>query len=69
MSQAKITAPLGFNCAPDGHTIVNFPMGSVVEGKVAVWALADKKASRLFDPRTETKIIAPNETKSRKGKS
>tara|TARA_R110000772_G_scaffold45492_9_gene104260 strand:- start:4413 stop:4625 length:213 start_codon:yes stop_codon:yes gene_type:complete len=68
MTKAKITAALGFNCAPNGHTVENFPMGAIVEGKVADWAIADHSANRMFDPRTETKVYGATETKSRKGK-
>ena len=66
MAQAKITDPLGYKCAPDGHTIVTYPLGVVVTGQVAVWALADHKAARMFDPRTETKVTGPTETKFRR---
>jgi 6-phosphogluconolactonase/glucosamine-6-phosphate isomerase/deaminase len=57
MSKAKITDRDGFDCAPNGHTIVNFPFGEVVEGRVAEWALAEKAAKRLFDKKPpETKV-------------
>ena len=62
--RAKITAKEGYKCAPNGHTIESFPFGSIVEGKVAEWALADKVASAMFDPREETKITGPAETKA-----
>jgi len=65
MAQAKITDPLGYQCAPDGHTIVTYPAGMVVTGQVAEWALADHKAARMFDPRTETKVTGPTDTKAR----
>lgn len=29
-----------FPCAPEGHTVIVFPAGSEVTGKVAEWALA-----------------------------
>lgn len=66
MTTAKITAPLGYKCAPEGHTVVTIPQGTVVHGKVAEWALADRAASRLFDPREETKVEAAPETKSKR---
>lgn len=66
MSKAKITAPLGFKCCPQGHTVQTFPQGMVVEGKVAEWALAAKAASRMFDPRTEAKVESPSETKAKR---
>lgn len=71
--QATITDKSGFTCAPDGHTVVTFECGDVVTGKVAKWAVdagaADRdgieagKATQL-----ETKVVAPQETKRRKGK-
>ena len=65
MSKAKITKSDGYRCAPEGHTVVSFPAGSIVTGKVAEWALADKAASRMFDA-PETKVTPPTETKKRK---
>lgn len=69
MSRAKITAKEGFNCAPDGHTVVHYPFGTEVTGKVAEWALSGHAASRMFDPREETKVVAPDETKAAPKKS
>ena len=67
--QAKITKPGGYKCAPGGHTVETFQEGQIVSGQVAEWALADKAASRMFDPREETKVTAPDEVKrGRKGK-
>ena len=63
MIRAKITKQGGYNCAPMGHTIEHFPFGTMVDGKAAEWALADGAASRMFDPRDETKVTAPDETK------
>jgi len=62
--QAKITLALGYRCAPNGVFVETFPVGSVVSGQVAEWALADKAAARLFDPRAEAKVITQVETKS-----
>lgn len=64
MDKAKITAKNGFRCAPEGHTIVTFPHGEIVTGQVATWALASGDASRMFDPRTETKVAGPDEVKA-----
>lgn len=64
MSQAKITKPDGYRCAPGGAMIETFPFGTIVTGQVAEWALADKAAQRMFDPRTETKVEMPPETKT-----
>ena len=65
MSQAKITKPEGYRCAPRGAVIEHFAAGSIVTGQVAEWALADHAAQRMFDPREETKVVAPSETKKR----
>ena len=63
MTKAKITHKDGYNAAPLGHTVEHYPYGAAVEGQVAKWALADNKASADFDPRSETKVFAPTETK------
>lgn len=69
MRKAKITKPNGYKCAPEGHTVITVPFGTVVEGVIAEWALADKAASAMFDPVSERKVIVPTETKAkRKGK-
>ena len=71
MKKAKITNKDGYRCAPDGHTVIVIPSGTVVEGQIAEWALADKAASAMFAPVEERKVVAPPETKKRgrKGKS
>lgn len=66
--QAKITRKGGYKCAPNGHTVQTYPEGEVVTGQVAEWALADKAASRMFDPREETKVTPPPETKAKRGR-
>ena len=66
MTKAKITKQDGYRCAPDGHTIITLPMGAIVDGQIAEWALADKAAQRMFDPRKERKVIAPSERKAKK---
>lgn len=65
MTKAKITDPKGFDCAPRGSVIEHFPQGAVVEGKVAEWALAAKKANRMFDPVQEKKVETAPETKAK----
>ncbi len=65
MGKAKITKKDGYRCAPQGHTVVDFPFGTEVTGQVAEWALADHAAKRLFDPRKETKVVSPPETKTK----
>ena len=71
MKKAKITNKDGYRCAPDGHTVIVIPFGTVVDGQIAEWALADKAASAMFAPVEERKVVAPPETKKRgrKGKS
>lgn len=65
MTKAKITRQDGFECAPLGYKVELFPVGSIVDGKVAKWALADKAASAMFDPREETKVTGPDEIKAK----
>lgn len=71
--QAKITKPDGYRCAPKGSIVEFFPCGTVVTGVVAEFALQDHAARRMFDPREDAKVIAPDETKAarapRKGKA
>jgi len=55
MTKAKITNKNGFKCAPEGHTVVTFPFGEIVEGQVAEWAIADRSASALFPPKKKRK--------------
>lgn len=47
-----------YRCAPEGHTVVLYPKGTPVEGKVAEWALSDGAA-------LEIKPEAPKEVKRR----
>lgn len=68
MSKAKITKADGYTCAPNGYAVETFPMGAIVTGKVAEWALADKAAARMFNPVEETKPAALLETKRKKAK-
>lgn len=63
IQRAKITDKYGFKCAPNGYKVESFPFGSIVTGKVAEWAIADKAASAMFDPREEAKVTGPDETK------
>lgn len=67
--RAKITKKGGYKCAPQGHTVVHFAEGTIVDGQVAVWAIADRAAQAMFNPVKENKVIAPTETKRRKRKS
>ena len=64
MKKAKITNKDGYKCAPAGHTVVTIPFGTVVEGKVAEWALADKAAKAMFAKGgLENKAVKPKENK------
>jgi hypothetical protein len=64
MTRAKITKREGYKCAPKGAIVETFAFGEIVTGQVAEWALADRAASAMFDPREETKVEAPAETKA-----
>lgn len=64
MTTAKITKKDGYKCAPEGFEVITFPFGAIVDGQVAEWAIADRAASRMFDPREETKVVASDETKA-----
>lgn len=66
--RARINAPLGYRCAPDGKAVLFFPEGSEVTGQVAMWALADFAAVAVYDPREETKIETVPEIKAEKPK-
>lgn len=70
MTRAKVTRKDGYRCAPNGHTVEEFPFGEEITGKVAEWALADNAASRLFDPREPEATVqdVPPETKKRRGR-
>lgn len=64
--KAKITKKDGFECAPDGHTVVVFRFGEIVSGQVAEWAIAARAGSAMFDPREDTKVVQPPEVKAKK---
>lgn len=64
--RAKITAPQGFRMAPEGHTVIIFPEGTIVEGRIAEAALECHAACRMFEPAEERKVVAVKETKRRK---
>lgn len=65
-TQVKVTAEGGFTCAPNGHTVVNFPKGTILDDQLAEWAIADKKAARIMQA-PESKVVGPKERKG-KGK-
>lgn len=58
--RAEITKSDGYFCAPEGHTVIYFHFGQIVEGKVATCAIADGAAKELsgFKP-LETADDAP----------
>lgn len=45
--RAEITAPQGFRIAPEGHTVLTFKSGDVVDGRVAEEAVAAGMARRI----------------------
>ena len=51
--RAKIIAPAGFRIAPDGHTVVTFKDGAIVEGMIAEIAIQSGYAQRI-DETAET---------------
>jgi hypothetical protein len=61
--KAKITNPNGYKCAPEGHTIMHFDAGAIVEGVVAEMAILDGHAMAFQDVEMETKVVAPDEIK------
>ena len=61
----KITRQNGYRCAPDGAVVHFFALGAIVTGKAAILALEDGAGEKQFDPREETKVIAPPEVKRR----
>lgn len=61
--QAKITHADGFKCAPDGHTVITYPLGAEVEGRVALWAI-DAGAAQAYDPRDTIGKVPDLETKA-----
>lgn len=68
MTTAKITRKEGYRCAPNGVHVETYAFGETVSGQVAEWAIADKAAKRMFDPREETKVVTPPETKAKRGR-
>lgn len=37
--RAEIISASGFRCAPEGHTVVTFKLGAIIEGEPAIWAV------------------------------
>jgi len=61
--KAKITKPGGYNCCPNGYRTETFPVGTIVSGQVAEWALADHAASAMFDQAVDKKVVDQLELK------
>jgi len=56
-----------FSCAPEGHTVVRFDAGSILEGNLAILAMDEDVAIEVAEmPPLETKIDTPKK-KARKG--
>lgn len=62
--RAKIIKP--FRMAPEGHTVVEYSEGMIVEGRIAEAALEAHAACRMFEPVAEKKIEVVAETKRRR---
>lgn len=45
--KAEITAPMGFRIAPEGHTVISFKSGEIVEGFVAEQAILAGAARKI----------------------
>jgi len=45
--RAEITAPNGFRIAPEGHTVLTFKCGEIIEGALAEEAVASGMAKRI----------------------
>ena len=45
--RAEIIAPQGFRIAPEGHTVLTFKCGEIVDGRVAEDAVAAGMARRV----------------------
>lgn len=61
--KARITNPLGFDCVRDGE-LINLKKGSIVSGSIAVQACTTGDAIKVNEPRTETKVHGPTDTKA-----
>lgn len=55
-----------YACAPEGHTVLRWAAGTVLEGRAAEMALSEGAAVEVSAmPDLETKIEQPPETKKR----
>lgn len=56
----KIKLIRQFSCAPEGHTVVRFDAGSILEGNLAILAMDEGAAIEVAEmPPLETKIETP----------
>lgn len=63
----KATLLQDYACAPEGHTVLKFKAGTVLESPIAELAIADGAAIEIQSmPNLETKVEAPKK-KPRKG--
>jgi hypothetical protein len=61
----KIKLIRPFSCAPEGHTVVRFDAGAILEGELAKMALEEGSGVEIAEaPILETKIEAPEEKKT-----
>lgn len=63
----KVTLSRDYACAPEGHTVIRFKEGSVIDGMAAELALKDGAGVLVMSDAEdrETKIDTPPETKRR----
>lgn len=62
----RVILSRAYACAPEGHTVLKFKAGTVLEGRAAELALSDGAAVEAGAmPDLETKIEQPAETKRR----
>lgn len=63
--RVQITAIGGFRCAPEGHTVVTYPIGTILEGAGAEMALAASAGVKVGPP-ASAKVVSPPEIKTAK---
>lgn len=63
-NKMKVTLIRNYVCAPEGHTVLKFEAGMIVDGNIASMALMDGAAVEVQSMASfETKIEKPQETK------
>ena len=63
--QVKLTRD--YSCAPEGHTIVRYSEGDVLEGRAAEMALSDKAGKKLGKRTPAPKTTKPAEGPEHEG--